>query len=47
VPTVADWTALRVPGSFSFLYYLLRPVRLAGKYGRLAFRRPGPPHPST
>jgi hypothetical protein len=47
VPTVADWTALRVPDSFSFLYYLLRPVRLAGKYGRLAFRHPGPPHPST
>jgi len=33
-PTVADWTALRVPASLSFIHYLFRPVRLAGKYGR-------------
>jgi hypothetical protein len=33
-PTVADWTALSLPGGCSFLYYLLRPVRLAVKYGR-------------
>ena len=41
-PTVADWTSLRVPASFSFLYYLSRPVRLAMKYGRLVFRGRGP-----
>jgi hypothetical protein len=38
-PTVADWTAVRVPAPFSFLYHLLRPVRLALKYGRLALDR--------
>ena len=46
-PTVADWTALRVPASFSFLYYLSRPARLALKYGRLVLRRRGPPRPGT
>ncbi len=40
-PTVADWTALHVPASLSFVHYLYRPVRLAGKYGRLLLRRPG------
>jgi hypothetical protein len=38
-PTVADWTSLRMPASCSLFYYLLRPLRLAGKYGRLVFRR--------
>jgi hypothetical protein len=33
-PTVADWTSLSLPAVCSFLYYLLRPVRLAMKYGR-------------
>jgi hypothetical protein len=46
-PTVADWTALRVPASLSFLYYLSRPARLALKYGRLALRRRGPPRPGA
>ncbi len=39
-PTVSDWTALHVPASLSFVHYLCRPVRLAGKYGRLLLRRP-------
>jgi hypothetical protein len=38
-PTVADWTALRLPAPLSFLYHLVRPARLAGKYGRLLLRR--------
>jgi len=33
-PTVADWALVRVPPAFSFLYYLIRPMRLAGRYGR-------------
>jgi hypothetical protein len=36
-PTVADWERRRAPASLPFLYHLLRPVRLAAKYGRLAF----------
>jgi hypothetical protein len=32
-PIVADWKFLSVPASASFLYYCLRPVRLAFKYG--------------
>jgi hypothetical protein len=35
-PAVADWDWVALPPATSFLYYLLRPVRLAGKYG---FRR--------
>jgi hypothetical protein len=38
-PTVADWTGARLPGCLAFLYYLVRPGRLAAKYGRLALRR--------
>jgi hypothetical protein len=38
-PTVADWTSVRLPGPLSFLYHLVRPARLAKKYGRLALRR--------
>ena len=33
-PTLADWVLISVPPSFSFLYYLLRPIRLVGKYGQ-------------
>eukprot|EP00920_Eleutheroschizon_duboscqi_P038916 GHVT01093607.1.p2 GENE.GHVT01093607.1~~GHVT01093607.1.p2 ORF type:complete len:127 (-),score=19.01 GHVT01093607.1:299-679(-) len=33
-PTPAEWGLLRLPPSVSFLYYLLRPLRLAAKYGR-------------
>jgi hypothetical protein len=32
-PAMADWTFLSLPPTFSFLYYLLRPVRLAVRYG--------------
>jgi hypothetical protein len=32
-PIVADWRLLALPPGASFLYYCLRPVRLAGKYG--------------
>jgi hypothetical protein len=33
-PTVADWFSYRLPASISFFYYLLRPIRLVGKYFR-------------
>jgi hypothetical protein len=32
-PAVADWEWVALPPAASFLYYFLRPVRLAGKYG--------------
>jgi hypothetical protein len=44
-PTVADWT--QRPAHFSFLYPLLRPVRLAGKYARIALGQRDPPHAKT
>ena len=31
-PTMEDWTFIRLPERFRFLYYLTRPVRLAKKY---------------
>jgi len=33
-PRSYDWMSVSLPASFSFLYYLIRPLRLAGKYGR-------------
>jgi hypothetical protein len=33
-PGEADWEFLSLPPLFSPLYYVLRPVRLTGKYGR-------------
>jgi hypothetical protein len=33
-PTFGDWDSVNLPSFLSFLYYVLRPVRLAGKYGR-------------
>ena len=33
-PGEADWEFLSLPPLFSSLYYVLRPVRLTGKYGR-------------
>ena len=39
-PTEYDWTALPLPPSLSFLYYIVRPVRLlTGKYGLLGLLR--------
>ncbi len=35
-PYARDWTIFRIPSSLSFLYYVLRPVRLMGEHG---FRR--------
>lgn len=32
IPTADDWKSLPLPDRFFFLYYLLRPIRLAGKY---------------
>lgn len=32
-PTEVDWTAMRLSGTLSGLYWILRPFRLAGKYG--------------
>jgi hypothetical protein len=39
VPTPLEWRLLRLPRSLSFLYYLLRPVRLVAKHGRNALKR--------
>jgi hypothetical protein len=38
-PTVNDLTFFRLPRALSFFYYLLRPVRLIGKYGLKLLRR--------
>lgn len=38
-PNVADWKLLSLPPLLSPLYYVLRPVRLAGKYGRRVIKR--------
>jgi hypothetical protein len=35
--TVGDWMALPLPKPFFFLYYVLRPIRLARNYGRKLF----------
>jgi hypothetical protein len=50
VPTISDWQMITLPGFLYPLYYLLRPIRLLGKYGRVVFRNleltaktPGPP----
>ncbi len=37
-PTRADWTSVRLPTAFPFLYYLFRPLRLFSRYLRLLFR---------
>lgn len=36
-PRIYDWRFLSVPDSLYFLYYLVRPLRLAGKYGAKIF----------
>ncbi len=38
-PTIKDLTFVRLPRAFSFVYYLLRPIRLIGKYGIKLLRR--------
>ena len=37
-PTLADWTLLKLPSRLSFLYYSVRAVRLANKYGLALLR---------
>ena len=37
--TVGDLTSVRMPRAVFFLYYPLRPLRLAGKYGRRLLNR--------
>jgi hypothetical protein len=39
-PNVNDWMILPLPAWLFFFYYLLRPVRLAGKYGAKLLRGP-------
>lgn len=39
-PTPLEWDAVPLPDRLFFLYYLFRPVRLAGKYGRRLWARP-------
>ncbi len=41
-PTVADWTAVRLPQMLAVFYPLFRPIRLAAKYGRHALGRNRP-----
>jgi len=41
-PRVYDWMLLPLPGWLFFLYYLVRPLRLAGKYTTKLFRQPQP-----
>jgi hypothetical protein len=36
-PTVEDWNFIVLPKPFSPFYYVLRPVRLAGRYGQRLF----------
>jgi len=36
--TVGDWMTLPLPKPFFFLYYVLRPIRLARTYGRKLFK---------
>jgi hypothetical protein len=38
-PTVADWTAAKLPAGLSFLYQVFRPIRLAAKYATHAVRQ--------
>ena len=38
VPTPADWVSLRLPAPLFPVYYVLRAMRLAGKYVRMALR---------
>lgn len=38
-PTIEDWEFLPLPAFLSFLYYLLRPIRLVGKYGLSPLQR--------
>jgi len=33
-PNESDWEVIRLPASLSALYYVMRPFRLIGKYGR-------------
>ena len=37
--TVGDWSSLDIPRPLFFLYYLLRPLRLAGKFGNRFLHR--------
>jgi hypothetical protein len=37
-PSVEDWASVLLPASLSFLYYLIRPIRVAKKLGRGVFR---------
>ena len=51
IPTVEDWMRLPLPPSLFPLYYLLRPLRLIGKYGLGLGRHPvrldlAPSHPT-
>jgi hypothetical protein len=32
-PGVGDWVSLPLPRGLSFLYYVIRPFRLLGRYG--------------
>ncbi|HYJ86513.1 MAG TPA: nucleotidyltransferase family protein [Pyrinomonadaceae bacterium] len=46
-PRVYDWMVLPLPDRLFFLYYLLRPLRLTGKYGVELLKGPRGPEQST
>jgi hypothetical protein len=39
IPHLADWKVISLPGYLFFIYYLIRPIRLAGKFGKRIFHR--------
>jgi len=39
-PRSYDWMFLSVPDSLFFLYYLVRPLRIAGRYGAKLVKGP-------
>ena len=41
-PTPLEWRIVSLPGKLFFLYYLVRPVRLIGKYAGRLFKRFAP-----
>jgi hypothetical protein len=45
LPTVEDWKQVRLPDPLFFLYFLFRPLRLAGDI-LLHRRSPGPDQPA-
>ena len=39
VPAEADWMFIKLPAALSFLYVVLRPLRLLQRYGAISLRQ--------